>query len=69
MTHRCLACPVVIISILLCVFFLTGSAAAPPQRIVAVGDIHGDLDSFVGILQRAHLVDPSRRWSGAIEPP
>jgi Calcineurin-like phosphoesterase len=34
------------------------------QRVVAVGDIHGDLDAFVGILQRAHLIDPTKRWSG-----
>jgi hypothetical protein len=43
--------------------------SAPPQgavqRVVAVGDIHGDLDAFVGILQRARLIDPIRRWSGA----
>jgi hypothetical protein len=43
---------------------LVTAVAAGPQRIVAIGDIHGDLDAFVGILQRAHLVDPSGRWSG-----
>jgi Calcineurin-like phosphoesterase len=39
-------------------------AAAPPARIVAVGDIHGDLDAFKGILQRAALLDAEGRWSG-----
>lgn len=34
------------------------------QRVVAIGDIHGDFDAFVGILQRARLVDPRNRWSG-----
>jgi hypothetical protein len=34
------------------------------QRVVAIGDIHGDLDAFIGILQRAQLVDPIKRWSG-----
>jgi hypothetical protein len=50
---------------LLC--FVALVAAMPQgkgQRIVAVGDIHGDLDAFVGILQRAHLIDPTKRWSG-----
>jgi len=35
------------------------------QRVVAIADIHGDLDAFVGILQRAQLIDRVRRWSGA----
>jgi Calcineurin-like phosphoesterase len=39
-------------------------ARAPAGRVVAVGDIHGDLDAFVGILQRAGLIDDARRWSG-----
>jgi len=42
-------------------------AQAQPQsqpRIVAVGDVHGDLDSFTGILQKTGLIDASRRWTG-----
>jgi hypothetical protein len=31
---------------------------------VAIGDIHGDFDAFVGILQRARLIDAKNRWSG-----
>jgi calcineurin-like phosphoesterase family protein len=34
------------------------------SRIVAVGDIHGDFDAFVGILKSAGIVDASGRWSG-----
>jgi calcineurin-like phosphoesterase family protein len=41
---------------------LTSSAAT--ERVVAIADVHGDLDAFVGILQRAQLIDPSKRWSG-----
>jgi len=48
-------------TIVLCVA-VTGSAAEP--RIVAVGDVHGDLDSFVQILRRAGLVDLKQGWSG-----
>jgi len=53
-----------IVFIVLSAALLLGAAPAAPQRIIAIGDIHGDLDAFLGILQRAHLVDPSRRWSG-----
>lgn len=38
--------------------------AAQPARIVAIGDIHGSLDGFVTILQRAGLIDAQRRWTG-----
>lgn len=37
-------------------------AASP--RVVAIGDIHGSLDGFVTILERAGLIDASRRWTG-----
>lgn len=40
-------------------------AGAPaPARVVAFGDVHGDLDSFAAILQRAGLLDARRRWAG-----
>jgi hypothetical protein len=38
--------------------------AAPPARIVAVGDVHGAGDAFVSILQRAGLINSERRWTG-----
>lgn len=34
------------------------------QRVVAVGDVHGDLDRFLLILQKAGLIDASRQWTG-----
>jgi len=47
------------------------SAAAPPQcvwdgieRVVAVGDVHGDLDAFVTILQDKGLIDEDQKWIG-----
>ena len=46
---------------------LPASAArpeAPARRVVAVGDIHGDLDAFVAILRRANLIDADRKWTG-----
>src|SRR6266542_1056930 len=38
--------------------------AAPPPRIVAVGDVHGADVAFVSILQRAGLIDSQRKWTG-----
>ncbi len=33
-------------------------------RVVSIGDIHGDADSFAEILQKIGLTDASRRWIG-----
>jgi hypothetical protein len=35
-----------------------------PERVVAVGDVHGALDPFVAILRAAGLIDNRNRWSG-----
>lgn len=35
-----------------------------PGRIVAIGDVHGELDSLVGILQTAGLLDAKQKWAG-----
>jgi hypothetical protein len=34
------------------------------ERIVAVGDVHGDFDAFVTILRSAELVDKKNKWTG-----
>lgn len=34
------------------------------ERIIAVGDIHGDYDSFMRVMQSAGLVDDRGRWAG-----
>jgi hypothetical protein len=35
-----------------------------PERVVAVGDVHGAYDRFVAILKSAALIDTRLRWSG-----
>jgi len=35
-----------------------------PERIVAVGDVHGAYDRFVGILRAAGVIDGRQRWTG-----
>jgi hypothetical protein len=52
-----------------CLLALVAAAtpsAAPetPPRIVAVGDIHGDVKAFSSILQRTGLIDAGGRWTG-----
>ena len=37
---------------------------AQVPRIVAIGDIHGALEPFVGILRAAGLIDAQRQWIG-----
>jgi hypothetical protein len=34
------------------------------ERVVAIGDIHGDLDHYMATLQAAGLVDKRGRWAG-----
>src|SRR2546430_1974296 len=38
--------------------------AAAANSVVAIGDVHGDFDDFVTILQRAAIIDGQRHWSG-----
>jgi hypothetical protein len=47
-----------------CAMSKTEAAAAAPQEIVAVGDIHGDYDAYMAILKLAGLVDAKGRWAG-----
>jgi hypothetical protein len=44
------------------VFWASVSSAA--QRIVAVGDVHGDLPAFKTVLIQAGLIDASDAWTG-----
>lgn len=37
---------------------------AQPQRIVAVGDLHGDYSAWMDIAHGAGLVDPGNHWTG-----
>ena len=43
---------------------VAAAAVDDPSRVVAVGDVHGDADSFIRILRRAGLIDNQDRWIG-----
>ena len=40
------------------------ASAAAPQRIVAVGDLHGDYQAWLTIARAAGLIDARNRWAG-----
>src|SRR5690349_8432712 len=40
------------------------SFAQQPQRIVAVGDLHGDYSAWLDIARNAGLIDAGGRWTG-----
>ena len=42
----------------------TSPAFAQAQRIVAVGDLHGDYAAWIDIARAAGIVDARSRWSG-----
>ena len=47
---------------------ITGSALAAErddvERVVAVGDVHGDYEQFFAVLQEADVIDRRGRWTG-----
>ena len=51
-------------ALMLAAVLLTASGAVAGERIVAVGDIHGNFDGLVSILQRAELIDAETHWIG-----
>jgi hypothetical protein len=40
------------------------TSVEPSQSLVAIGDVHGDLDDFVAILQHIGLIDKQDHWTG-----
>src|SRR5262245_38080689 len=49
---------------IVCVMLAAAAQAPQTERVVAIGDVHGDLGAFVALLQKTGLLDASRRWSG-----
>ena len=43
---------------------ITATQDTATPRVIAIADIHGAGDAFVGILQAAGLVDAGQHWSG-----
>jgi len=45
-------------------FSANASSEKMPDRLIAVGDVHGDFDDFCLILKRAGLVNDQNHWTG-----
>ena len=46
------------------VFSNSQAPGKPAERLIAIGDIHGDFDDFALLLKRVGLVDTGNHWSG-----
>jgi Calcineurin-like phosphoesterase len=61
---RAAATPI-LLALLSLIIPVTSAAASPEQSaIMAVGDVHGDFDDLVLILQRSGLLDAQLHWTG-----
>src|SRR6266849_9397804 len=61
------ACVFVLVSLVLVGQASAGPAKTPaetPEAVVAIGDVHGDFDDFVALLQHTGLIDAQRHWTG-----
>ncbi len=52
------------LALFLALLALTPSLAATQQRIVAVGDLHGDFQAWLTIARAAGLIDAQNHWAG-----
>ena len=59
---RLLVGPLLVIAAML--LPVSATAQPTPQRIVAIGDLHGDYDAWRAIIRQARLVDAKGKWSG-----
>jgi len=51
-------------ALLLACFALGAAKPAPPQRIIAVGDLHGDFQAWADIAAAAGVIDSAGHWKG-----
>lgn len=63
--HRgCISVLLVLVSAMLVWAGPANAPAGPPEPVIAIGDVHGDFDDFVAILQRTGLIDKNNHWTG-----
>ncbi len=60
----CISLLIVLVSVGLAWAKAKKPSAEPAESLVAIGDVHGDFDDFVAILQHIGLVDKQNHWAG-----
>ncbi len=55
---------IALVSALASVLCAAAAAQDPGPSLVAIGDVHGDFNDFVAILQRTGLIDEQHHWAG-----
>jgi hypothetical protein len=63
----CRACNFILLFLVLGGLVWAGPSKDPAERtnaVVAIGDVHGDFDAFVAILQHVGLIDKQNHWAG-----
>ena len=62
--RACISLFVVLLSVGLAWTKPKKTSADPSESLVAIGDVHGDFDDFVAILQHIGLIDKQNHWTG-----
>jgi hypothetical protein len=62
--YACISLLLVLVSVGLAWTKPKKTPAEPSESLVAIGDVHGDFDDFVAILQHIGLIDKQNHWTG-----
>jgi len=62
--RACISLLVVLLSLGLAGAKPKQTSVEPPESLVAIGDVHGDFEDFVAILQHIGLIDRQNHWTG-----
>jgi Calcineurin-like phosphoesterase len=60
----CISRLVKVLLLLLAGFATASATPAPLESVTAIGDVHGDFDDFVALLQHIGLIDKQNHWAG-----
>src|SRR5438309_9621750 len=62
--HACIVILLFLVLIALARAVPQKTSAGQAETVIAIGDVHGDFDDFVSVLQRTGIIDSQHHWSG-----